>query len=223
MPGRDELREILVDVEITQSMPAARRRDGERADHVVRLDAFDHQERPAVRADELVQRLDLRDEILRHRRRASPCTADTSRRGTSCPERRTRRRSSRASRLRLSCATWTARRAAHRSARRGRAQIRQRVKCAIQIRRPIHQNERRHVSDHQDSGTHRSAGDVHHQRAGSLAGAGDYGRVRCGDRTAARRAARGLDVRQRAHQAGSSVLREGRAHRAVACPTRASP
>ena len=48
------------------------------------------------------------------------------------------------------------------------------------------------------------------ERAGGLAGAGDYGRVRRGDRAAARRASRGFDVRQRAHQAGSSVLREGR-------------
>ena len=34
--------------------------------------------------------------------------------------------------------------------------------------------------------------------------------------TVARRAARGVDVRQRAHQARSSVLREGRADRAAA-------
>jgi hypothetical protein len=48
-------------------MPAADAATCKRADDIVRLDAFDHQERPAVRPDEVVQRLDLAREILRHR------------------------------------------------------------------------------------------------------------------------------------------------------------
>ena len=164
----------------------------------------------------LVQRLDLPDEILRHRRTVRlvvriPVVAERLARGVEDD----------GEVVGLLVFGYPAQHGHHAAQRPGglaarRAQVGQRVKCAIQVRRPIHQNERRHVSDHQDPGAHRSAGDVHHQRAGGLAGAGDYGRVRRGDRTAARRAARGFDVRQRAHQAGPSVLRQGRAHRAAA-------
>ena len=67
-PRTHELRQVLVGSRDHAVDSVRGRRDGERADHVVGLDAFDHQERPAVRANELVQRLDLPHEILRHHR-----------------------------------------------------------------------------------------------------------------------------------------------------------
>ena len=53
---------------MTVSTPAAEASRGERADHIVGLDALDHQQRPAMRAHERVQRLDLAHEIVGHRR-----------------------------------------------------------------------------------------------------------------------------------------------------------
>jgi hypothetical protein len=60
------LRQILVGGRDHAVDARSRRGYGKRADHVVRFDAFDHQQRPAVRPDELVQRLDLPHEVLRH-------------------------------------------------------------------------------------------------------------------------------------------------------------
>ena len=137
---RDELRQVLVRRRDDRVDAGRRGLLRERADDVVGLHALDHQQRPAVRAHEFVQRLDLRGQIVRHRRRGSPCIADTNRRETSCRARRTRRRSSPACRPRPIGATSTAPRAARRSARL--CDVRRsgkRVERAVQVRRPVHQ------------------------------------------------------------------------------------
>ena len=80
-----ELREILVARRDHRRDPFCGRLPHERSDHVVGLDAVDHQQRPAVGADELVQRA---RSAVRDRRAwacGSPCTRDTSRRETSFP------------------------------------------------------------------------------------------------------------------------------------------
>ena len=64
----DQLREVLV-ASRDDGLPATRGRlHGERADHIIGLDALDHEQRPAQRAHRSVDRLDLRGEVLRHRR-----------------------------------------------------------------------------------------------------------------------------------------------------------
>ena len=197
-------------------MPAARGLRGERADHVVGLHAFDHQQRPAMRAHEFVQRRDLRDEVVGHRRPVRlvlrvPVVA----------ERLARRVEHDGEVVRLAVIDHSAQHRKHAAQRAGRlalrgAQIGKRVKRAVQVRRPVHQHERRHASDPQDSGTHRSARTQHDQRPGSVAGAGDYGRVRHRDRAAARHPSRRQHLRQRAHQGRPPVLREDEGHRAPA-------
>ena len=165
-----------------------------------------------------------RDEIVRHRRRGSPCTAGYH----VVAERLAGRVEDDGEIVRLAVLDQSAQHRQHSAQRAGRlarasAQIGKRVERPIQIRRPIHQHERRHASDSQDSGAHRSARTQHDQRAGSVAGAGNYGRVRHRDGAAARHPSRGKHVRKRAHQGGTSVLREDARPSRGCCPMRASP
>ena len=64
----DELREILVAGRHERPDAFASRLLRERGDDVVRLDAADDEQRPAHRADRLHERLDLRAELVGHRR-----------------------------------------------------------------------------------------------------------------------------------------------------------
>ena len=64
----DELREVLVAGRHDGADAGARRLLRERGDDVVRFDALDHEQRPAHRADRFHERLDLRGEIVGHRR-----------------------------------------------------------------------------------------------------------------------------------------------------------
>ena len=121
MPGRTSCARSLSDVGDGDSMPAAAASTCERADHVVGLDALDHQQRPALRADDFVQRHDLLRQVVGHRRPVRlvigiPVVAERPPRA-----RRRRRRSSRASRLRLSGGASRRRRATLPSARRARS------------------------------------------------------------------------------------------------------
>ena len=63
-----QLGEILVAGGNYAILSARGRLRGERADHVVGLDAFDAQKRPAKRMDAGMQRFYLGDEVVRHRR-----------------------------------------------------------------------------------------------------------------------------------------------------------
>ena len=64
----DELHEVLVAGGNHALHAVALGGAGERADDVIGLDAALHQERPAVRADDVVQRRDLRPHRIGHRR-----------------------------------------------------------------------------------------------------------------------------------------------------------
>ena len=85
----------LSPVEMTTLWPCLRGDARNRADRVVGLDAGHAQHRPAEQLHDFVDRLDLLRQRVGHRACAWPCTADTTRRGRSCPWRRTRRRRSR--------------------------------------------------------------------------------------------------------------------------------
>ena len=204
-------------------MPAAAACVRERADDVVGLDAFDHQERPAMRAHELVQRLDLRDEIVGHRRADSPCTPDTSRRETSCRARRTRRRSSPACRrstkrrnidstprsapvgspfeVRRSGSAWNARYRYDEPSTRTSVGMRQTHKIPELI---------------DPQALYTTNGQEAWRVLGIMAEFADR------DRTAARHPAGRQHVRQRAHQGRASVLREDARRSRACCRTRAS-
>ena len=64
----DELREILVARRDDRRRAGGRRSPSQRADDVVGLDAFDAQQRNAHRFDRFEQRLDLRAQLVGHRR-----------------------------------------------------------------------------------------------------------------------------------------------------------
>ena len=75
----------LSPVEITTSSPAAAALLRQRADDVVGLDALDAQQRQPERLDRLDQRLDLRAQVVRHRRAVRLVLGVQSRRGTYVP------------------------------------------------------------------------------------------------------------------------------------------
>ena len=66
--GTHQLREVLVRRRHDAVDALRRRLRRQRPDHVVGLDSVDHQQRPAVRGDELLQRRQLSDEVVGHRR-----------------------------------------------------------------------------------------------------------------------------------------------------------
>ena len=90
--GLDELRHVLVAGRDDDAHAGALGLLGERADHVVGLDAVDDEQRPAHRVDRLVQRLDLEREVVRHRFAGRLVLRDRRRRGRSCLLRRKPRR-----------------------------------------------------------------------------------------------------------------------------------
>ena len=63
-----QLRQILVTGRDHRLHAGRRGMPSQRADHVIRLDPIDHQQRPAKRAHRLMNRLDLRAQVIRHRR-----------------------------------------------------------------------------------------------------------------------------------------------------------
>ena len=145
--GHDELRHVLVAGGDQRLDIRALGRVRQRGDDVVRLDAFDHQQRPAMRAHQRVQRLDLAREILGHRRPVRlvlriPVVAKRL-------ARRVEHHGEVVGRRVVDELLQHRQHAAHRAgglAARG-AQVRQRVKRAVEVRRAVDEDEFGHGLD----------------------------------------------------------------------------
>jgi len=114
----------------------------ERTDDVVGLHAFDLQQRPARGSYCVEERPDLRAEIVGHGGLGSPCIARTSRRGKSAP-----RVEDACKIVDLVVGKQLAQHVEHAVDRAGGltrrvAQVGQRMEGAVQVRRPVNQQQR---------------------------------------------------------------------------------
>ena len=143
--GAHQLRQILVRRRHHAIDALRRGLRRERRDDVVGLDAVDHQQRPAVGAHQLVQRLDLPDEVFGHRRPVRLVF------GVPVVAKRLARRVEHDGEVVGLLVFGYPPQHRHDTAQRARGfasrrpQVRQRVKRAIEVRRSIDQNEPRHV------------------------------------------------------------------------------